>query len=282
MAVAVYQNNSGDWDDADNWSGGSGADGKPANDDDVLIASGTYDLDTNVTTGLTGLRVFIGPGYTGSFGTSSAYVDLDGSIVQFRGSGDCYLTGTITTVEIYQLLAGKQFALKGNASTAVGALWILNADGDVDVYGSADLDELYVYGTSTPTVTIAASVTGLDTIYMETGDVTTSSSVATASARQLVVVRGGLLTVDGAAELDYVIVGGGGVVAWNSSGKIDELLLIEKDGYFDGRSNQNSGVVIDADILCPGGTLDLRNGIIGWTLSDHTNKGGRYYEPLGV
>jgi hypothetical protein len=274
MATAVWQDASADWDDTDNWSGGAGAGGVPANNDTVIIASGTQDITTNLTTGLTGITLKISSGYTGKIGTSSTWLDIDGGTFDFNSGGDVYATGVWTTVSVVGgVSSANMLQLRGNATTDIGTLTCQGGLGTVTVGDNAVLDTVEMFGCRSLTVDING-VSSLDNVTMDAGILDVSGAIAATLE-----VIGGFCTVSGTATVVTVDLQEGGRMAYTSSGTITTLNAY---GVFDGTNNMNSSVTVTNCTTYDSATLLLKTGLGNWTFSNPiTYNGGDIQFPAG-
>lgn len=260
MATAIFQGASSDWDDTDNWTGGAGAGGVPANNDTVIIGDTSQDLDTNLTTGLTGITLRIGPNYTGQIGTASTFLDLDGGTLDYEsGASSCYLTGTWTTVNVR---GGQDLTFKANASTDIGTLRVIGGTGTITVGSNAVLDDLEVLGAPFVKVVVASAVTSCDNITQDSGVVEFSPSGGLAVKARVI---GGKLEVKDAASITTLEIDGSGSVVYNASGNITTLTVY--NGKFDARLNPNQGVTVTNCTLY-GGSCIAANGLGGVAFSN--------------
>jgi hypothetical protein len=258
MATAVWSSSpaDGDWTNASNWSGGSGAGGIPASSDTVVIADSSQDIDTNLTTGLTGCTVRFGPGYTGAIGSSGNELDIDGTL-DCNSRGDVFITGTFTTVTVH---GGNPSAdmlnFKANASTDIGTLRIFGGLGTVTVGANAVLDTVEIADAPNAKLIIEEAVTSLDDVTMDSGLADISAPIA-----GTLTVRGGVATVDGSATVATLSIEPKGVVDYRSSGTI---VTLNNFGVFDGRKNGSATVQITTPTSYEGSRWFLRNGMNTW------------------
>lgn len=277
MATAVFQGASADWDDTSNWTGGGGAGGVPANGDTIIIGQSSQDLTTNLVTGLNTITLRIGPGYSGQIGTSTDYLDIDGGIFDLDGGspGGVYLTGVWTTINVHGGLASSAMLdLKANATTDIGTLRILGGTGTVTVGAGAVLDDLIVASAPSITVTVGA-VTSLDNVTVESGAVSVAGNIATKAD-----VRGGVLTIDGSATVAQLDIEPGGTCIYDTSGAL--TTMNGYGGFFDGRQNTNASITLTTVTLYEGHTMDLRSGLMNYTLTNGVvTRGGIFYPPIG-
>jgi len=257
MAIATFQGITSDWDDTDNWVGGAGAGGVPANNDTIVIAQSSQDLDTNLVTTLTGITLYIGEGYTGTIGASANHLDLDGPLFQFSGRGtSCYCTGVWTTVEVLGGIASDTMLnFKANATTDIGTMHVMGGSGTVAVGTDAVLDDLIV---SAREITVDIGVvTSLDNVTILGGVVELDAAVAVG-----ILITGGKVTVGAASVPTLITMAGNCVVQYDSSGTLATLKAY--DGTFDGTQNDN-GVVAITTATQWDGVIDFRNGLGTWT-----------------
>lgn len=280
MPTAIWDDGAGDgdWSDAGNWTGGSGAGGAPANGDTIVIATSSRDIVAGLTTGLTGCTLKIGRGYTGSIGSLAlGYLDIDGPLVEIdKLAGEIWLTGTQDTINVLNLSGtADSLHLRGNASTDVGTLRAVGGVGTITVGGNAVLDNLIVLGAPSISVIVEANVTSLDTITQDSGKITCSASIA-----GLAELRGGETIIAGTATVATLQVEPKGMVRYTSSGTITTLNAY---GTFDGRQNGNAAVTITDPYVFEGHRVFLGNGITAWNLpSGITYLGfGTIHFPLG-
>lgn len=275
MATATWTDggSDGDWSDSNNWTGGSGAGGAPANNDTVIIGTSDRDITTGLTTGLTGITLRIGPGYTGDIGTSSSWLDIDGTLDWESGGDETYITGTFSRVTVHGGHGNLSF--RANASTDIGTLRCVGGSGVVTVGANAVLDDVEMFHCPGLTVTIEDNVTSLDNVTLDSGICNCGADIATKLE-----ARGGAVYVTDTATVVTLDVERQGVCVYNASGIITTLNVY---GLFDGRSNENASVTVSNATVFEGGRLRLRNGLDTW--KDFTNdilyKGGRVDFPVG-
>jgi hypothetical protein len=276
MATAIGNIINADWTNTSNWTGGSGAGGIPANNDEFIINAGTVDLTTNLTTGLTGMTGRIGSGYTGDIGDSSTHLDFDGTL-DFDAGGNVFATGTLTTVTIH---GGRQstdmLQFKANASTDIGTLRCLGGEGTVTVGQNAVLDTVEMFGCPRLNVVLADNITSGDNITIDSGNLTTSLAVAATLE-----ARGGVVEVKDSATIVTLNIEEGGVVRYNSSGTITTLT---NHGTFDGRANANAAVTVTNATVYEGSSTLLANGLATWVnfTNDITYRGGHIEFPANT
>ena len=75
--------------------------GSTPSNNDTLIINSSSDAIAGAATGLTGITFRVGEGFSGTLGSSSTYLDLDGPLCEFASGGSqAYLTGTWTDFRI--------------------------------------------------------------------------------------------------------------------------------------------------------------------------------------
>lgn len=255
MATRTWKaSGTGDWGTAGNWEEGA----VPVNGDDVFLLTGsqsvTAGLDQN-TVALASLR--IGPGYTGTIGTSSADLRIDATTLDFASGGtSAYLAGAYTNV-IVKGGSGEDMLHFGKTTAAdsdIDNLRIVGGSvtGKVTVNNSTVLDDVYIQSAPAATLVIGTSVTSLDSINMDSGSVTCGSACTTFN------VDGGTLTHTTGA-VTTINIEGQGVVAYNSSGTITTLNVY--GGLISFRDNVSNSVTITAGQVHTDGVIDLRNSL---------------------
>jgi hypothetical protein len=268
MATAVWQDVDGDWNNTSNWTGGAGTGGVPANNDTAVIASGTVDITDNLTTGLTGITLKIGSGYTGSIGTSSTWLDIDGGLFEFSGGGtSCYMAGTWTNVRVNDGIASPtMLSWRNSSATALTNLKIRGGQGTVTVNSNGSLVTYEMVGADSASLVIDASVSGITTGLIETGRVTISSNCSGTTD-----VLGGVLTIDGAATVGTLEVHPSGVVVHKTSGAMTTTNLY---GRIDGRENTNSSATFTTLNIFEGAELNIQSGLGNFLFSNPINYNG--------
>lgn len=109
----------GDFSDVNNWVDSTGATpgAAPVNNDTLIFNQGNVDVDTGLTTGLTGITLRGTSGYTGRIGPSSP-LSIACASVQWKGSGSLNLTGNITAGKI-RCRTGSSFNYQGGTGTTL-------------------------------------------------------------------------------------------------------------------------------------------------------------------
>jgi hypothetical protein len=228
---------------AANWGGTA-----PSNDDTLIINSSS-DTIGGAATGLTGITLRVGSGFTGVLGSSTTYLDLDGPVLEFAASSrGHYLTGTWTNVRILGgASVGNFLNFKDNASTAITTLTCTRLQSTVTIGSSASLTTVNMNGLQTGTVDIKSGVSSLATINCTSGQVLVASTCTTANA------LGGTITSSGTAAFTNVECDGLGSFEHLSSGTITNLEVY--NGTFDHRANETAGFTLTNATVYRGGEI---------------------------
>ena len=244
----------GNWGTAGNWEEGAA----PVNGDDVYFLAGsvsvTAGLDQN-TVALTSLR--IGPGYTGSIGTSSADMRVDATTFDFAGGGTSYYFAGAYANVIVKGGTGTNMLHFGKTTAAdvdIDSLKIVGPEvrGTVTVNNSTVLDAVVMQSCPSAALTIGSSVTSFDSIDMDNGVVSCASACAAFN------VDGGALTHTTGA-VTTITMEGNGTIFYNSSGTITTANVY--GGTLSFINNATSAVIITAGSVYPGGIIDLRSAL---------------------
>ena len=256
MAVTYWtgSGNGTTWTADDNWSGLH-----PGAGDIAVIAdtsSAIAGVDESATT-LTALRV--GSQFTGTIGTSGTNLQVNATTVDFAGrGGGCFLHGTLPTVNVNDGIKNDDMLqLKGD----VGTLRILGGQGTVTLNASSTtLDDLEIIGAPSITVSVPTGVTSLDTVTMDSGEVTIGATGATT-----VEVFGGQLTYTDSATITTLEIHTDATCRYNSTGTITTLTVF--GGAFDMRDSTASALTITNATMHEGGMINARNGLrsVTWT-----------------
>jgi hypothetical protein len=256
---------------AANWGGTA-----PSNDD-TLIINTSSDTIGGAATGLTGITFRVGEGFTGTIGSSTTYLDLDGALCEFASGGvEAYLTGTWTNFRITGGSASDSFLrLKGNASTAITTLLASRLNGTATVDSSAAVTTVLMNGNSTGTIALASSISGLANITASEGTVECASSIS-----GTVNVLGGTVQTSGTAAFPTITIDTGGSVDYRSSGTVTTLNIY--DGVFSSRDNETAGFTITNVNNYSGGRLLLDSALNNSTVTNAIQMlGGDASFPVG-
>jgi hypothetical protein len=239
---------------AGNWSGGT-----PSNND-TLVVNSTSAAIAGAATGLTGITLKIGSGFTGTIGSSTTYLDLDGPECLFSSGGTAhYLTGTWTDFRITGGTPSPTLLdLKGNASTVITNLYSTRLNGTATINSSASVTNVFATGLRAGTLDIKSGVSSLASMTVGNANVLLASSVS-----GTVEVFDGQLTTTGTAALTTLEIDGDGLVRHNASGTIGTLTVF--DGTIDASENESTTFTITNASVHVGGILGfdtpLNNGV---------------------
>jgi hypothetical protein len=242
---------------AANWGGTA-----PTNDDTLIINS-TSDTIGGAATGLTGITFRVGSGFTGTIGSSTTYLDLDGPLCEFASGGTAaYLTGTWTDFRITGGSASPLFLnLKGNASTAITTLLASRLSGTVTVGSSAAVTTVQMNGSNVGTIDLASSITGLANISVTEGTIACASTISGTAS-----VIGGTLRTSGTSVYPTIEIDTDGSCDYRSSGTITTLNIF--DGVFTSRDNETAGFTITTANNYSGGRLLLDSALNNATVTN--------------
>lgn len=256
--------------DGDNWGGTA-----PSNDDTLIINSTSDNID-GAATGLTGITFRVGSGFTGTLGSSTTYLDLDGPVLEFAaGAGGHYLTGTWTTVRLTGgSPSGNFLNFRGNASTDITTINASSLSGTVTIQSSASLQDVNMTGRVDGTIVIESGVGSLADLVCSSGTLQTSTTATTASA------LGGTIRTQGSAAITTAEVDSSGVFDHRSSGTITTLNVY--DGIFDHRSNETAGFTLTNASVFTGGQILGDGPLDNVTYTNGISmQGGRATFPIG-
>lgn len=231
---------------AANWGGTA-----PSNDDTLIINSSS-DTIGGEATGLTGITFRVGEGFTGTIGSSTTYLDLDGPLCEFASGGTAaYITGTWTDFRITGGSASPLFlTLKGNASTAITTLLASRLSGTVTVGSSAAVTTVQMNGSNVGTIDLNSSITGLANITVTEGTIACASTISGTAS-----VIAGTLRTSGTSAYPTIEIDTDGSCDYRSSGTITTLNVF--DGVFSSRDNETAGFTITTANNYSGGRLLL-------------------------
>jgi len=242
---------------AANWGGTA-----PSNDDTLIINS-TSDTIGGAATGLTGITFRVGSGFTGTIGSSTTYLDLDGPLCEFASGGTAaYITGTWTNFRITGGSASPLFLnLKGNASTAITTLLASRLSGTVTVGSSAAVTTVQMNGSNVGTIDLASSITGLANISVTEGTIACASTISGTAS-----VIGGTLQTSGTSAYPTIEIDTDGSCDYRSSGTVTTLNIF--DGVFTSRDNETAGFTITTANNHSGGRLLLDGALNNATVTN--------------
>jgi hypothetical protein len=253
-----------------NWGGTA-----PSNNDTLIINS-TNKAIAGAVTGLTGITLRVGKGFTGTLGSSTTYLDLDGPLLEFAAANAYhYLTGTWTDVRIIGGSSSSNFLFfKNNASTAITTLTCSALNGRVEIGSSASLTTVNMNGTILGTVDIKSGVSSLTTINCTSGQVLTASTCTSANA------FGGTIKSSGTAAFTNIDCDGSGSFEHLSSGTVTNLEVF--DGTFDHRQNETAGFTLTNATVFAGGKIRGDGSLDNVTYTNGVSlQGGQASFPIG-
>ena len=253
-----------------NWGGTA-----PSNDDTLIINS-TNKAIAGAATGLTGITLRVGPGFTGTLGSSTTYLDLDGPVLEFSAAGPGhYLTGTWTDVRFLGGSGSSEYVyLKGNASTVITNLSSNRLVGTVHVAASASVTNVKMIGSPSGIFDIAKNVSSISSVIAGEGLIKIGSNATT------VEVVGGQVRTSDAATFTTVEVDGNGDFDYRSSGTITTLNVYE--GTFTHLQNETSGFTITNASVYSGGAIRGDGVLNNVTYTNGINmRGGTATVPVG-
>ena len=254
---------------AGNWSGGL-----PQNDDTLIINTGS-DAIAGAATGLTGITLRVTTNFTGTIGSSTTYLDMNGPNCIFESGGpEAYLTGEWTNMRITGGAPTSDFlSLKGSSDTVIGTLISSGLRGTITINSSATVTTIFATGERSGTIDIKNGVTNTS-ISVANGVVLTASSATT------IEVLDGDLTVSGTAAVTTLEIDGGGTVNYLSSGTIGTLTVF--DGIFDAQDNDSTTFTITNSTVHKSGVLGLDSSFNNVVLTNPCSMlGGEFRAPIG-
>ena len=255
---------------AANWGGTA-----PTNDDTLIINS-TNKAIAGAATGLTGITLRVSSGFTGTLGSTTTYLDIDGPTLEFAAANPYhYLTGTWANVRILGGSGPQNFLhFKGNASTAITTLTCSSLAGRVLIQSSASIVTVNMNGQTQGKVEIQSSVSSLATINCSSGMVVAGSTCTTANA------LGGTIQSSGTAAFTNVECDGSGVFDHRSSGTVTTVNVY--DGTFDHRANETAGFTLTNATVYAGGQIRGDGALDNVTYTNGVSlQGGQAAFPVG-
>jgi hypothetical protein len=253
-----------------NWGGTA-----PQNDDTLIINS-TNKAIAGAATGLTGITLRVGPGFNGTLGTSTTYLDLDGPLMEFSAaSPEHYLTGTWTDVRFLGGSGSEKYVyFKGNASTVITNLSSNGLVGTVYVLSSASVTNIKMIGSRSGCFDIRKNVSSITSVIAGDGDIKIGSNATT------VEVVGGQVVTSDAATFTTVEVDADGTFDHRSTGTITTLNVYE--GAFSHLLNETSGFTITNASVYSGGAIRGDGVLNNVTYTNGINmRGGTATVPVG-
>lgn len=252
-----------------NWSGGTPTNG------DTLIVNKTSAAIAGAATGLSNITLKIGTGFTGTIGSSTTYLDLDGPDCFFASGGTAaYLTGTWTNFRITGGSPSKTLLnLKGSADTVITNLFATQLIGTAVVNSSATTTNVFATGARSGILDIKSGVTMTD-LQVGNATVTNASNATTMSVFQ------GDVTLSGTAAVTTLEIDGSGTVRHNSSGTIGTLTVF--DGRIDATENESTSFTITNSSVHVSGLMDFSTALNNAIFTNPVSMlGGEFRPPVG-
>tara|TARA_R110000824_G_scaffold3817_3_gene18224 strand:+ start:4189 stop:4902 length:714 start_codon:yes stop_codon:yes gene_type:complete len=227
-------------------------------------------------------EISIGAGFTKSFGSSAAYVLIQGGNIILESRGEVYL-------DVEASAAADKVVINGTSSgsTAVQLrgdiqeVRVLEASGTVAIEsttssstssGYTEVDKLYVSNGSAGRVTIETAVAPLAALHIDSGRTTCSAPVNKAN------IYGGTLTQDSTGTISVLNAYGPSIANLDGSGTVTTLNVYGSTVRF--RNNASDGLTVTTCNLYTG-TIDLSASMRNVTFTnDIINKGGTLIPPL--
>jgi len=282
MATKYWTNGAGDGSisSASNWS----PSGAPAASDVLVFAEGTSAIVGGDYTALGAMtEIRIGSGFTGSFGSDTAYVQIESDDVVLDSSGTVYLDVDCNTASSsVVVLGGKDgttfLYLRGDIQElrvvgGNGNIWAESATEFSTGSGYTEIDSIVVSSANLVVLTIASNVSSNDTISIDAGMIMSQCAVGTLS------VYGGTFQQDGSGAITTANIYGNGYADFKGTGNITTLSLSSGTAHF--RSNESDGVTV-TNATINGGLLDLSTSLRNITFTNNiSSNGGTILPPLG-
>ena len=271
---------------ASNWS----PSGAPSAGDTLIFASSTSGASSSdaVVGGdysslglMTEIRV--GQDFVKSFGSSSAYVIIQGTTVILESGGDVYLdvessTSTAKVIVNHTPFSPDAVHIRGD----IHELRCLDSSGDISIEattgsstssGNTEVDTLYVFNNLQGKVTTETNVSSMDTIYMDGGTLENSCAATTVN------VYGGNFTQESTGAITTLSIYGQDTTAFLSgSGTVTNLNLYDGRSTF--KNNGSDGITI-TNCTQYGGVLDLQQSLRNITFTNNIDaRAGTLLPPL--
>jgi len=273
MAKTTVWNGSlqdGDWSGAGNWDNGL-----PVAGDTVIFdgaaADGSWDCDVNMAHAATNLaRLDVTDGYSGTIGSSGAYLTISVDRCIYAGTGNIYLdsggTDSINVLIVTGTGTAGHAYFKGDISTLYGYL------GDITYTGGAGrtLTSTYFINTGSAASDLTFTATGsggtITSLIVYSGTHTINHTISTGNA-----IYGGTVTYeDGAAA---VATGSlsvhDGTVNWKATGTL--TMLTAGGGSFDASGNMDAKTITNVHQY--EGEVNLANGANNITVTNYYIRG---------
>jgi len=282
MATRYWTNSAGDGSisNASNWS----PSGAPAASDVLVFAEGTAAVVGGDYTALGAMaEIRIGSGFVASFGSATAYVEIESDDVVLDSSGTVYLdVDCNTATSSVVVLGGKNgttfLYLRGDIQElrvvgGNGTIWAQAATEFSTGSGYTEIDSIVVSSANRVVLTIDGNVSSNDTISIDAGSIESECAVGTLS------VYGGTFQQDGSGAITTANIYGNGYADFRGTGNITTLSLSSGTAHF--RSNESDGVTV-TNATINGGLLDLSTSLRNITFTNNiSSNGGTILPPLG-
>lgn len=250
--------------------------GAPSNGD-TLIFNSTSDAITGAATGLTNITMRVTENFTGTFGSSSNYLDLDGPLLEFASGGlAAYITGTWTDIRVSGgSLSNNFLQLKGNASTAITTLNCNRLQGTVTLNSSATCTTIVQTGASIGIVDVKSGVGSLANVTITQGTLNLASDVSTKLE-----AFGGTVVTSGTSAITAMDIDGNCSVQHNTSGTLGTLEVF--DGTFTTRDNSTDGFTVTNATIHTSGKFNVDGVLNNGTFTNPISfLGGSAKFPIG-
>ena len=270
---------------ASNWS----PSGAPTAGDDLVFAastSGAATTDDVVGGDYSALGdmgdISIGAGFVKSFGSSAAYVLIQGGNIILESGGDVYLDVEASTsgdkvVVNNTPTSDNALHLRGDIDTvriinSAGTIAIESTTSSSTSSGYTEVDNLYVANRQGGKVSVEVAVASLDLIHQDAGRIENSAPVTTAS------VYGGNFKQESTGAITTLNSYGSSTANLEGSGTVTTVNIYGGTVRF--RNNASDGLTVTNCNLYTG-TIDLSASMRNVTFTnDIINKGGVLIPPL--
>ena len=263
----------GDWTSAANWSGST----VPVSGDVVILSVAGEDITTNLNqSAVTLSELRIGPQWVGKIGTSSNYLQISATTLDFAsGADDTFIRGTLTTVNVQ---GGKNRSnMLQLMDSVITTLRVIGGLGTITLGTDAELTTLECIGANNINIVLDAEgssgAANLANVTMDSGTVSIGSNISSVCE-----VFGGQLTMTDAATIATLDIYDGAVCKYNSSGTITNLNMY--GGTWTAANNTSSSVTVTNATMYDG-VINERNYVssLVWTNGITIHQGEVVYEP---
>lgn len=226
----------GNWSTAGNWSTFGGSSAPPASTDNVVISAGDRDINAGLNQSaitLASLKVTEGFRYNIGDNSNALQINCSGNTNIVVAGAFVKINGTFNTASTsftVRFKSAGQFAITGTILNL-----ILGGFGTVDVTSGCAVTTIHVNG---PTVTAAYNATGFSTVYVGSGQLTSSRNIGSGHGAQ-----GRLITLSAAAFTGTFVAGPNFTVNHQSSGTVAGLVTFP-GSKFTPESNASGSVTV--------------------------------------